>query len=270
MSLSGKAKGCVMASKRRAWSVGVFLTLGLGACVPMPHVIVTPPAREPITNLDAMEAGQTEVSGSLGLAVATDGEQVEVGGLDYPSLGSPWTLAAAHSFRRVELRGAFNQTLLWNQGNLGVGVRLPSIGAWDFVVDGGYAFGRYESQFTIEEDDTHEAALARGPGTYDYAYRNHAPYGRARATYRVNDRISLPMSVRMAHGWTEDLGGVLPQELKQQSFPELSAGLVYSAQRGCLQAGLGVHYTVLPDVVAPQVQGALSCVFDVQNREMGR
>ncbi|MED5372717.1 MAG: hypothetical protein VX899_16995 [Myxococcota bacterium] len=246
--------------------LSLALPLALGACVPGPLVVATPPGREPITNLDAMEDGQTELSGALGASVLLDDDGPSALFLDAATLGPPWTLAAAHSIDRFELRAAWNKTILWNQGNLGVGVRLPSLGAWDFAIDGGYAFGGYADTFTIEEGDESEAAELREPGTYSYAYRMHAPYGRARAVYRVRDGVSIPLALRMSHAWTQNQGGVLPQELQQQSFPELSVGVILTPPRTCLQAGVGIHYTVLPDVYAPMVQGALSCVFAVKER----
>lgn len=229
--------------------------LGLGACVSGPTVLVTAPAREPVSNLDAMAPGQTELSASLGVSLYADDKAVAVYPLDLPTLGSPWTLAAAHSVGPVELRGAYNRSLLWDQGKVGVGLRLPSLGPWDFVVDGGYAFGGYAGSYSVgEDDDAREVP---------YAYRMHAPYGRARVVRSVGDTLSVVGALRVAHAWTQPIEGVSAQNMEQQTFPELSLGLVHSAPKTCLQVGLGGHYVPVEQVHSVQLQGALSCAFDV-------
>lgn len=253
------------------------LTGVVAACAPSgPLVIPFQPPREPITGLDVVQAGETEFSGNVGAAVTPNigsdqGWTVEPWA---PSLlAPPWSLGLNHGLERLELRVLVGQHFLARQGSVGVGYRLPSAGKWDFIADAALAASRYQSRFEVPRDDYVDTAggyvepsdnpsfTARDPGWYAYAYWIMAPSLRARAVWRPNPQLSVPLAVRVAHSRTGFGYGLLDFEQEQENYVELSAGAIWSLSETCLSVGAGVHATVHPyPTVLTNV--SLSCDVD--------
>lgn len=267
--------------RRIEWTLLVGASVALAgivaACAPRgPTVIPFHPPREPITGLDLVEEGETEISGSVGAFVGYSAEYgVEVVPLDLILWAPPWSLGVNHGLERLELRVLAGQHLLGHQASLGVGYKLHSEGRWDVVADAALAASRYEDRFEVPRDDfvdtaggssepaaqTNPSFAAREPGWYAYAYWVTAPSLRIRAVWRPNEQLSVPMAARVAHSRTGFGYGLFDFEQEQQNYVELSAGAVWKLPSTCLSLGGGVTATVYP-VPAPLVMASASCELD--------
>ncbi len=265
---------------RQNWilTLGGFCALSgvIAACAPTgPVVIPFQPPREPVTALDPVAPGETELSANFGWGLTTPagawGEwNVEMGD---PALVSPWTVGLNHGFERVELRVLVGRHLLNHQASVGVGYRLPSAGRWNFIADAALAASRFESGFEVPRDDyvdtangyvepsTNPSFQARDPGYYDYAYWITAPSVRARAVYQATPQLAIPLALRLSHSRTGFGYGLYDFEQEQENHVELTAGAVWTPEKTCLSLGAGLTMNVRP-YVDGLISASASCTVD--------
>lgn len=254
----------------------------VAACGPTgPIVIPFQPPREPITALDTVEAGETELSGNVGVGVTTPiglwgAWNVQVAD---PALISPWTLGLNHGLERVELRVLVGRHLLSHQASVGVGYRLPSAGRWNFIADAALAASRFESRFEVPSSNGADTAngdfdtspnpsfQVRDPGYYDYAYWITAPSVRARAVYQASPQLAIPLALRISHSRTGFGYGLYDFEQHQINYVELTAGAIWTPEKSCFSLGAGLTVNVLP-YVDGLISASASCTVDW--REMRR
>lgn len=273
---------------RQNWilTLGAFCTLSgvIAACGPTgPVVIPFQPPREPITGLDVVEEGETEISATFGGTVGVDQDRrLQLSPVDPYLLAAPWTVGLNHGLERIELRLLVGQHLLNHQGSLGVGYKLRSEGRWDVVADAALAASRYQSRFEVPDPDyvdtangettpgsasTNPSFTSREPGWYAYAYWITAPSLRIRAVWKPSEQLSVPMAVRVAHSRTGFGYGLFDFEQEQQNYVELSAGVIWSFPETCLSVGGGVNATVYP---FPSAMASASASCDVDWKGLRR
>ena len=244
-------------------SVGMLLGAGLVGCAPRPLVVPFAPPRDPITSLDVVEDGHTEVAVNVAHTAMLVG--LFRPPFDLFMLAPGVSASATHGVGRFELRARSGMQMLSWQHSLGLGYQLPSAGRWDFVASADLATWSHQGTFKVPEEsewDQEEdlrSYEARGPGAHPYSYRMFTPTFRARAIWAPKPQLRVPIALRYAHTgpWVSE--GLYPFEETTQDYISLTLGAIWKPERSCISAGLGV---TLESLVLPTVQGSLSCEYN--------
>lgn len=247
--------------------LGAVLVLGgLVGCAARPLVMTFPPPKDPITSLDVVEEGNTELSANVASTLLWGlGEDISGPPFDLIMLAPGFGVGATHGLGRFELRARSGMTLLSWQASAGLGYRLPRAGRWDFVAGADLASWKYSSTFKVPDqsewdpENPNRSYEARGPGSYPYSYRMFTPSAQVRAIWAPKPQLRVPIALRVGHSsaWAHE--GLYDFELKRQEYISLTAGVIWKAERSCLSAGAGV---TLDQLFLPAVQGSLGCEID--------
>lgn len=242
--------------------MGVLL-LGLwGVGCRGPLVVAYPAPRDPLTSLDRLEPGQTEVSGAVVNALVPTGSDVEILPADSAAgliFDAPYKLSVAHAFGPVEIRALGTSNLQGRMFGGGVGVALPKLGAWTPILEGGYAFQRIRGGYTVPAERDEAGEQIAEERQERYSYKVHAPYGRVRMVRELGPRFRVPVSLKVNRSLTQaryGLDGPMPRE----TYTTLATGVVFDPGPGCLSLGFGVMLR-LEELGYPGIEAAASCAF---------
>ncbi|MFT5584206.1 MAG: hypothetical protein ACI9VR_001791 [Cognaticolwellia sp.] len=237
--------------------LGMGALLSLGGCAG-PQVVPYAAPVHGVSTLDPLEKGEMEVAGGVeNIAYAEEGLVAIVPAL----LIQDWFSAPIRGhvgvgFGRVELglNSSYNHKGFLSAAT--VGVHGPTQGAWETVVDVGYGWQRAGGVYTPEDqngNDLDEVA---------YAYRLHAPTLRLRAVWQPNEQVMVPVSVTGIYSTTTNIQGLSPGQLRQQSYLDLGAGVIWDPGPGCLQWGVGLSIDPREPNL-PRINSDVSCQFSV-------
>lgn len=240
-------------------TLGLVGCAWLAGCAPRPLVMPLPPPREPITGLDVVDPGVTEVSGTLTHLPLAIGMRAPI---DPVALSLGYSGGLTHGVGPFEIRVLAGRHLLGQQASLGAGYRLPSAGRWDFVADAALASWKHSGTFTVppeeEWEDPNRSYEVRGPGKFAYAYRMLTPSVRGRAIWAPKPQLRVPMALRYSYSTPVQTQGLYRFEERERGHLELSVGLIWKPERSCVSLGGGLSITH----GLPVVQASAGCSID--------
>lgn len=237
------------------WGWGALLALG--GCAG-PQVVPYAAPIHGVSTLDPLDKGQVEFAAGVENYVIQDQDVL----LIVPSLLlEDWGLAPYRGhfgvgFGRVELGLNASYTHKGPLAAATLGVHGPELGSWESVLDVGYGWQRAEGVYTPKDDNGNELEQV------DYAYRLHAPSVRVRAVWQPLSQVLVPLSITGSYSTTSNIKGLSESQLRQQSYLDLGAGVIWDPGGGCLQWGVGLSIDPRYPKV-PRISSDVSCQFRI-------